>query len=75
LSVVADTTGSDLTRVATCTRDKCVQVWLFNSANCKLVPVYSKLYKGDRETVPKALAFDDNADRDLFVFGLYDGGL
>ncbi|KDR78697.1 hypothetical protein GALMADRAFT_137715 [Galerina marginata CBS 339.88] len=75
LCVTADITGNDQTRIATCTRDKCVQVWLFNSANCQLVPVYSKAYKDNREIVPKSVAFDDNANRDLFVFGLYDGGL
>jgi hypothetical protein len=37
--------------------------------------MYSKAYGEDREILPKTLAFNNNVDRDLYVFGLYDGGL
>ena len=73
--VTTDASTSEIARVAACTRDKCVQVWTFNAGNCKLLPVYSKAYLEERDVVPKALVIDNNADRDLFVFGLYDGGL
>ncbi|KAF8953888.1 hypothetical protein BDZ97DRAFT_1929269, partial [Flammula alnicola] len=40
-----------------------------------LSPVHSKAYGSEKEIVPKAVAFDDNDERDLYIFGLYDGGL
>lgn len=73
--VATDVSTSETARIATCTRDKCVQVWTFNAGNRTLHPVYSKAYSEERDIVPKALAFDNNADHDIFIFGLYDGGL
>lgn len=67
--------SSGSTRIATGTRDKCVQVWTFDSSRRKLESVFSKVDKGEREIVPKTLAFDNNSERDLYIFGLYDGGL
>ncbi|KAF9470790.1 hypothetical protein BDN70DRAFT_648297 [Pholiota conissans] len=73
--IAADNTDSTVARVATCTRDNSVQVWSFESRTAKLSPISSKLYREDRQVVPKSLAFDENTDQDLFVFGLYDGGM
>ncbi|KAF8880605.1 hypothetical protein CPB84DRAFT_1851829 [Gymnopilus junonius] len=61
-SIAVDTSRGS-TRIATGTWDR------------KLVSVFSKENKGEIEMVPKALAFDTNEERDLFIFGLYDGGL
>lgn len=57
-------------RLATGTRDSCVQVWTYDSGTCTLVSKHSNIHHG---IVPKALAFGVN--KDLYVFGLYDGGL
>ena len=62
-------------QIATGTQDKCVQVWLFNSSTHELKVVHSKAYGGNKGIVPKALAFNTNEDQDLYIFGLYDGGL
>lgn len=75
ICIAADISGGNTTRIVTGTRDKCVQVWLFNSITRELNAVYSRAYGDDKGIVPKALAFDANEDRDLYVFGLYDGGL
>lgn len=75
LSLAVDRSGSSSTRLATGTRDKCVQVWAFDSSSRKLLPVHSKAFAQDKDIVPKALAFDGNKNQDLYVFGLYDGGL
>jgi len=74
LALTADTTWGDTTRIATCTRDKCVQVWAFDSSSRTLLAIHSKFYE-DKDIVPKTVAFDTNENRDLYVFGLYDGGL
>jgi hypothetical protein len=37
--------------------------------------MHSKGYGEGKGIVPKAMAFDDNEERDLYIFGLYDGGL
>jgi len=75
ICIAADISGGNTTRIAIGTSDKCVQVWLFNSITRELNAVYSRAYGDDKGIVPKALAFDANEDRDLYVFGLYDGGL
>ena len=75
LSLAVDISGGIATRIATGTRDKCVQVWLFDSSSRTLQSVHSKAYGDDKSIVPKALAFADNEAKDLYVFGLYDGGL
>lgn len=75
VSIAADMSVNGPSRIATGTRDKCVQVWTFDSSSRKLVPMYSKAYGADKEILPKSLAFDNNIDRDLYIFGLYDGGL
>ena len=75
LSINADRSGGNSIRFATGTRDKCVQVWSFDSSSRKLTPIHSKAFADDKDIVPKALAFDGSKDQNLFVFGLYDGGL
>ncbi|KAF8960568.1 hypothetical protein BDZ97DRAFT_1760683 [Flammula alnicola] len=75
ICIAADTSNGSTVRLATGTRDKCVQVWLFDSSSRKLSPVHSKAYGSEKEIVPKAVAFDDNDEQDLYIFGLYDGGL
>ncbi|KIM34831.1 hypothetical protein M413DRAFT_32993 [Hebeloma cylindrosporum] len=60
-------------RLATSTRDKCVQIWNFDIKAHVLSPIHSKMYEKEKDIVPKALAFDSN--HDLFVFDLYDGGI
>ena len=75
LSLAVDISGGIATQIATGTRDKCVQVWLFDSSSRTLQSVHSKAYGDDKSIVPKALAFADNEAKDLYVFGLYDGGL
>jgi hypothetical protein len=72
--ITADISG-EKTRIATGTRDKCVQVWLFDSTIRELEKVYSMTYGDSKGIVPKVLAFDINDERDFYVFGLYDGGL
>jgi hypothetical protein len=73
--ITADSSGGKAVRIATGTRDRCVQVWLFDSNTCELKKVYSMTYGDGKGIVPKALAFDTNEERDFYVFGLYDGGL
>jgi len=51
-----------------------VQVWAFDSSSRTLLPIHSKSYE-NKDIVPKTVAFDKNEDRDLYVFGLFDGGL
>ncbi|KAF8873662.1 hypothetical protein CPB84DRAFT_1798181, partial [Gymnopilus junonius] len=75
ITCIAADTSMRSTRIAIGTQDKCIQVWTFESSSRKLEPVYSKMDQSDREIVPKALAFDTNSEQDLYVFGLYDGGL
>ena len=75
LCMTADISGGSSIRFATGTRDKCVQVWSFDSSSRKLTPIHSKAFADDKDIVPKALAFDGSKDQNLFVFGLYDGGL
>ncbi len=62
-------------RIATGSRDKCIQVWDFDSSTCELKTVYSRRHGAERDIVPKALVFDNNPDKDVFAFGLYDGGM
>jgi len=75
LSLAADTTTGSITRIATGTRDKCVQVWTFDSNIQKLVPVHSSAFSEKKDIVPKALAFNDDPNHDLYIFGIFDGGL
>ena len=70
-----DISGGMTTRIATGTRDKCVQVWSFDSSSRKLVSVHSSAFSQEKDIVPKSLAFESNEKQDLCVFGLYDGGL
>jgi hypothetical protein len=74
-SITADISGEKTVRIATGTRDRCVQIWLFDSSTRELKKVYSMAYRDGKGIVPKALAFDSNEERDFYVFGLYDGGL
>ncbi|KAG2106904.1 WD40-repeat-containing domain protein [Suillus cothurnatus] len=63
-----DSTSSEAnTRIAVGTRDKIVQVLLLN-ANSQLQSVFAVRLDN---TVPKSVAFAEN--RDIYVFGLYDG--
>ena len=66
---------SESVRVVTGSRDKCIQVWDFASASNKLTTVFSRAHGAERDIVPKALAFDKGPQRDVLVFGFYDGGL
>jgi hypothetical protein len=75
LSIAADTSGGRATRIATGTRDKCVQVWSFDSSSRKLDSVHSNAFSQDKDIIPKSLAFENNEKRDLCVFGLYDGAM
>jgi hypothetical protein len=68
-------TRGNATRIATGTRDKCVQVWSFDSSSRKLISIHSNAFSQEKDIVPKCLAFEDNEKQDLYVFGLYDGGL
>ena len=72
---MANISDSNTTRIATGTRDKCVQVWLFDSTTHQLNGVSLKAYGDGKGIIPKALAFDANKEQDLYVFGLHDGGL
>lgn len=74
-SITVDISAEKTVRIATGTRDRCVQVWLFDSSTRELKEVYSMAYGDGKGIVPKALAFDANEERDFYVFGLYDGGL
>lgn len=73
LYIAVDVSGVDSTRIAICGRDKCLQLWNFDSGARKLESIFAKSFGEDKDIVPKALAFDNNIDRDLFIFGLYDG--
>ncbi|KAF9523950.1 WD40-repeat-containing domain protein [Crepidotus variabilis] len=75
LSMTAEDLGGGSTRIATGTRDKCVQVWTFDSSARKLLSVHSSAFSQEKDIIPKSLAFDGNESKDLCVFGLYDGGL
>jgi WD40 repeat protein len=75
LSLAADTTAGSTTRIATGTRDKCIQVWTFDSNTQKLVSVHSSAFSEKKDIVPKALAFNDDLGHDLYIFGIFDGGL
>ncbi|KJA15064.1 hypothetical protein HYPSUDRAFT_208188 [Hypholoma sublateritium FD-334 SS-4] len=73
--MTADISAPSFTRVATGTRDKCFQVWDFDSSTCEIKAVFSRRHGPERDIVPKALVFDKNPTKDVYVFGLYDGGL
>ena len=75
LSLAAETTTGSTTRIATSTRDKCVQVWTFDSNSQKLVSVHLSALSERKDIVPKALAFNDDPSHDLYIFGIFDGGL
>ena len=75
LSLAADTTIGNTTRIATGTRDKCVQVWKFESITPKLVSIHSSAFSENKDIVPKTLAFNDDPNHDLYIFGIFDGGL
>ncbi|KAF9523948.1 WD40-repeat-containing domain protein [Crepidotus variabilis] len=75
LSMTAEDLGGGSTRIATGTRDKCVQVWTLDSSARKLLSVHSSAFSQEKDIIPKSLAFDGNESKDLCVFGLYNGGL
>ena len=75
LSLAADATTGSTTRIATSTRDKCVQVWTFDSNIQKLVSVHSSAFSEKKDIVLKALVFDDGPSHDLYIFGIFDSGL
>ncbi|KAJ3504450.1 hypothetical protein NLJ89_g7925 [Agrocybe chaxingu] len=75
-TITADRDSHDAsTRIAMGTRDKYVQVWTFDANTRTLLLCNSKVYGESHEVIPKALAFDNNSERDLYVFGIFDGGL
>ena len=55
-------------RIATRTRDRYVQVWKYDSKG--LQAVFSVELN---IMVPKAIGFTDNAAKDIYVFGLFNG--
>ena len=75
LSITVDRVGTVPARIMTGTHDKCIQIWNFNPCTKVLHSVQSRVYVDHNNIVPKCLAFDDNQDQDLFIFGLYNGGL
>ena len=77
LSIAADTTtGSTTTRIAMGTHDKCVQVWTFDPITPKLVSIHSSAFSEKKDIIPKALAFNNDPNHDLYIFGMiFDGGL
>lgn len=74
LSMTVDISSTSV-RVATGSRDKCIQVWEFNSTTNKITATFSRMHGVERDIVPKALAFDKGPRKDVLVFGFYDGGL
>lgn len=74
LSMAADISPTSV-RVVTGSRDKCIQLWDFNSTTHQLTTIFSRVHGVERDIVPKALAFDKGPRKDILVFGFYDGGL
>lgn len=70
-----ETSGSRAAQIAMGMRDKCVQVWSFDSSSRKLELVHSNTFSQDKDIVLKSLAFDHSEKRDLCVFSLYDGAM
>ncbi|KAH9478857.1 hypothetical protein JR316_0009319 [Psilocybe cubensis] len=75
IAVKAESSNVEISRIALGTRDKCIMVFTFNPTTKELVPIHSITYGDGQGTIPKAMAFDNNTRADLYVFGLYDGGL
>ena len=78
LSIASDVSSnisSAVVRVATGSRDKCIQVWEFDASSRKLTTIFSKAHGTERDIVPKAMAFYTNSDKDILVFGYNDGGM
>ena len=75
MSLAVDTTTSSTTCIATSTYDKCVQVWTFDSNTPKLVSVHSSAFSKKKSIVPKALAVNNDPSHNLYIFGIFDGGL
>lgn len=73
--IAATPCGTGMTRIALGTQDQCIQIWSFKSGSHTLTPLQSKMYEQGKNILPKALMFDNNSERDLYVFGLFDGGL
>ncbi|KAG1894223.1 WD40-repeat-containing domain protein [Suillus fuscotomentosus] len=63
-----DHTGED-TRIASGTRDRCVQVWTFDFKG-PLIPIFSVELA---TTIPCTINFNCAANRNILVFGMYDG--
>ncbi|KIK35766.1 hypothetical protein CY34DRAFT_26540 [Suillus luteus UH-Slu-Lm8-n1] len=63
-----DHAGDD-TRIASGTRDRCVQVWSFNFKGL-LIPIFSVELS---TTIPCTVNFKHSASRNLLVFRMYDG--
>lgn len=68
--MVCDNT-EEITRLAIATRDRMVQVWRLDLRG-QVQSVFSVQLD---VTVPKGVAFVENAANDIHVFGLYDGNL
>jgi WD40 repeat protein len=69
--IACDDSGDDSTRLATGTRDRLVQVWKLDS-KAQLHPVFSVQLD---MTVPKAVVFGANGNKDIYVLGVFDGNL
>ncbi|OBZ69752.1 Protein Notchless [Grifola frondosa] len=67
--VAWDASDETTTRVAIGTRDRFVQVWTIDSP----AQPHSVFSIQLNPSVPRAIAFVDNAARDIYVFGLYNG--
>lgn len=68
MCITYDHTG-DETRLATGTRDRRVQVWSFDFKG-PLIPIFSIELS---TTIPRTVNFNRTANRNLLVFGMYDG--
>ena len=68
--MVCDNT-EETTRLVVATRDQIVQMWKLDLKG-QVQSVFSVRLD---VTVPKGVAFVENAAKDIYVFGLYDGNL
>jgi WD40 repeat protein len=67
-SIAWDRANEATFRLATGTRDQCVQLWSFNGKE-----VHEIFSRQLASTIPKNIDFMENHAVDLYVFGIYDG--
>jgi WD domain, G-beta repeat. len=63
-----DSSNEVTLRLASGTRDQCIQLWSFNGK--ELHSIWSIQLTS---TVPKTIGFSENPGADLYVFGIYNG--